>query len=128
MRDWKGRISIKCCGSVTHLQGTLLTHFERRPRHPLSHHRFCFHVLDLEGHHFHYHFIRLDSADKSCEGLHKQQRFCWQMKFLLSSRFPSIRQRFCNIPKAHSTATLAPDKALLKAISSGSLVASGNGF
>ena len=49
-------------------------------------------------------------------------------EILLSNRFPSIRQRFFNMPKAHSTATLAADKALLKAISSGSLVVSRMAF
>ena len=49
-------------------------------------------------------------------------------EILLSSRFPSIRQRFFNMPKVHSTATLVADKALLKAITSGSLVAQGNGI
>ena len=49
-------------------------------------------------------------------------------EILLTSHFSSIHQCFFSIPKAHSTATLAPNKALLKALSSGSLVASGNGF
>ena len=32
-------------------------------------------------------------------------------EILLSSSFPSIRQQFFNMPKVHSTATLAADKA-----------------
>ena len=51
---------------------------------------------------FHHHSIRLDSADKSCEGLHKQQWFCWQMK----SYFPAISPVYANNFLASQKCTL----------------------
>ena len=48
--------------------------------------------------------IRLDSADKSCEGLHKQQGFHWQMK----SYYPAISPVYTSAFLASQKLTLQP--------------------
>ena len=100
LRALKGRISTKCCGSVTHSLNTLRTSSPSLTTSSLLLSCPCY-----EGHHFHHHSIRLDSVDKSCKGLHKQQRFCWQMKFYYPAVSPVYASDFLT---SHKRTLLLP--------------------